>query len=69
MAGNVVYPKDNKKGCKEFDEFGISFKSRPGALPTVVLLDRGSEILFASTIFFFHLKVHHAFFFFLFGLL
>lgn len=44
MAGNVIYPKDNKKGCKEFDEFGISFKSTPGALPTIVLLDRGSNI-------------------------
>ncbi|KAL5167799.1 Vacuolar-sorting receptor 1 [Glycine soja] len=42
MAGNVLYPKDNKKGCKEFDDFGISFKSSPGALPTIVLLDRGS---------------------------
>jgi len=45
MAGNVVYPKDNQKGCKEFDESGISFKSKPGALPTIVLLDRGSMIL------------------------
>lgn len=45
MAGNVLYPKDNKKGCKEFDEYGISFKSKPGALPTIVLLDRGSKIL------------------------
>lgn len=42
MAGNVVYPKDNHKGCKEFDESGISFKSKPGALPTIVLLDRGN---------------------------
>ncbi|OIV91141.1 hypothetical protein TanjilG_30363 [Lupinus angustifolius] len=42
MAGNVVFPKDNQKGCKEFDEFGISFKSKPGALPVIVLLDRGN---------------------------
>ncbi|XP_020237450.1 vacuolar-sorting receptor 1 [Cajanus cajan] len=42
MAGNVVYPKDNKKGCKEFDEYGIFFKSKPGSLPTFVLLDRGN---------------------------
>lgn len=42
MAGNVVFPKDNQKGCKEFDESGISFKSKAGALPTFVLLDRGS---------------------------
>jgi hypothetical protein len=40
MAGNVVYPKDNIKGCKDFDQ---SFKSRPGALPTILLLDRGSK--------------------------
>ena len=39
MAGNVVYPKDNNKGCKDFDD---SFKSKPGALPTILLLDRGS---------------------------
>lgn len=39
MAGTVVYPKDNNKGCKDFDQ---SFKSRPGALPTILLLDRGS---------------------------
>lgn len=45
MAGNVVYPKDNQNGCTEFDEYGISFKSKPGALPTVVLVDRGSKIL------------------------
>ena len=45
MAGNVVYPKDDKKGCKEFEDSGISFKSTPGALPTFVLLDRGSKFL------------------------
>ncbi|CAL0316341.1 unnamed protein product [Lupinus luteus] len=41
MTGNVVFPKDNQRGCKEFSEYGISFKSKPGALPTIVLLDRG----------------------------
>ncbi|GKV26475.1 hypothetical protein SLEP1_g35766 [Rubroshorea leprosula] len=41
MAGAVVYPKDNRKGCMEFDRFGISFQSKPGSLPTFVLLDRG----------------------------
>ncbi|KAI9181655.1 hypothetical protein LWI28_017211 [Acer negundo] len=41
MAGSVVYPKENRKGCKGFDEFGISFHSKPGALPTFVLVDRG----------------------------
>ncbi|KAK7308798.1 hypothetical protein RJT34_05042 [Clitoria ternatea] len=39
MSGNIVFPKDNNKGCKEFDQ---SFKSHPGALPTILLLDRGS---------------------------
>ncbi|KAJ1389075.1 hypothetical protein SESBI_38588 [Sesbania bispinosa] len=38
-------PKDNQKSCKEFDEFVISFKSKPEALPTIVLPDRGSKIL------------------------
>ncbi|KAJ7946157.1 Vacuolar-sorting receptor 1 [Quillaja saponaria] len=41
MAGTVVYPKDNQKGCKGFDEFGISFQKKPGALPTLLLVDRG----------------------------
>ncbi|KAM6578436.1 hypothetical protein CsatB_030273 [Cannabis sativa] len=45
MAGNVLYPKDNQKGCKEFSNFGISFQSKPGALPTFVLLDRGGNLL------------------------
>jgi len=40
MAGTVVYPKDNRKGCKEFSNFSISFQKKPGALPTFVLLDR-----------------------------
>ncbi|XP_074343603.1 vacuolar-sorting receptor 3-like [Apium graveolens] len=41
MAGTVVYPKQNMKGCKSFDDFGISFKSNTGALPYFVLVDRG----------------------------
>ncbi|KAK4491149.1 hypothetical protein RD792_001873 [Penstemon davidsonii] len=41
MAGTVVYPKDNRKGCKSFDDFGISFKAKAGALPNFVLIDRG----------------------------
>ncbi|XAR52921.1 hypothetical protein NMG60_11021256 [Bertholletia excelsa] len=41
MAGTVVYPKENRKGCRGFDEMGISFKSKPGALPRFVLVDRG----------------------------
>ncbi|XAR72961.1 hypothetical protein NMG60_11019778 [Bertholletia excelsa] len=41
MAGKVVYPKENRKGCLGFDGIGISFKSAPGGLPTFVLVDRG----------------------------
>lgn len=43
MAGTVVYPKSNQKGCKEFGDFGISFKPKPGALPNFVLVDRGGD--------------------------
>ncbi|GFZ16900.1 vaculolar sorting receptor 3 [Actinidia rufa] len=41
MAGTVVYPKENRKGCQSFDESGTPFKSKPGALPNFVLVDRG----------------------------
>ncbi|KAL8172275.1 hypothetical protein V2J09_024079 [Rumex salicifolius] len=41
MAGVVVYPKDNRKGCKEFSDSSISFARKPGAMPNFVLLDRG----------------------------
>ncbi|XP_011019003.1 PREDICTED: vacuolar-sorting receptor 1-like [Populus euphratica] len=41
LVGTVVYPKANQKACKGFDEVDISFKSRPGWLPTFVLADRG----------------------------
>lgn len=44
MAGTVVYPKDNRKGCKEFSDFGISFQSKSGALPNIVLVDRGGTL-------------------------
>ncbi|KAK9124750.1 hypothetical protein Sjap_014352 [Stephania japonica] len=39
MIGTVVYPKANQKACKDFSD--VSFKSRPGGLPTFVLADRG----------------------------
>lgn len=45
MAGTVVYPKDNKMGCQEFGDLGISFKAGAGAMPNFVLLDRGSTVL------------------------
>lgn len=44
MAGTVAHPKENRKGCKKFDEFGISFKAKPGTLPTFVLVDRGGNL-------------------------
>lgn len=45
MAGTVVYPKSNQKGCKEFNDFGISLKAKAGAMPNFVLLDRGGKVL------------------------
>ncbi|KAL6013111.1 Vacuolar-sorting receptor 3 [Asimina triloba] len=42
MAGTVVYPKTNRKGCNTFEE---SFKSRIGALPKFVLVDRGAVLV------------------------
>ncbi|KAE8679999.1 Vacuolar-sorting receptor 1 [Hibiscus syriacus] len=41
LAGALVYPKENRKACKSFDEFGISYKSKPGSFPNFVLVDRG----------------------------
>ncbi|KAL0334955.1 UNVERIFIED_CONTAM: Vacuolar-sorting receptor 3 [Sesamum radiatum] len=41
MAGTVVYPRHSRKGCKNFDDSGISFKAKAGALPNFVLVDRG----------------------------
>ncbi|RWR79051.1 vacuolar-sorting receptor 1-like protein isoform X1 [Cinnamomum micranthum f. kanehirae] len=41
MIGTVVYPKANQKACKIFSEFDNSFKSMPGAMPTILLADRG----------------------------
>ncbi|XP_031485205.1 vacuolar-sorting receptor 1-like [Nymphaea colorata] len=41
MVGIVAYPHANQKACKTFDDAGISFKTKPGGLPTFVLIDRG----------------------------
>ncbi|CAN0846922.1 Vacuolar-sorting receptor 1 [Linum grandiflorum] len=41
LLGTVVYPKSNTKGCKSFQDFDLSFKSKPGGLPTFLLIDRG----------------------------
>ncbi|KAL0547596.1 hypothetical protein IC582_017536 [Cucumis melo] len=46
LAGVVVYPKENQKGCKDFSDFHISFQSKPGSLPIFVMVDRG-DCLFA----------------------
>lgn len=46
MAGTVMYPKENQKGCKEFDHFGIKLNSKPGSLPNFVLVDRGGILVF-----------------------
>ncbi|KAB1218805.1 Vacuolar-sorting receptor 1 [Morella rubra] len=40
MVGIVAYPKANQKACKSFDDADISFKSKPGGLPTFLLADR-----------------------------
>lgn len=45
MAGTVVYPKVNRKGCNDFDDSGLPFKAKPGALPTFVLVDRGGNVV------------------------
>ncbi|WOK96717.1 vacuolar-sorting receptor 1 [Canna indica] len=41
MVGIVAYPKANRKGCQSFDQFDISYKSKPGGFPTFLLVDRG----------------------------
>lgn len=44
MVGMLAYPKANRKACKSFDGFDISFKSRPGGFPTFLLVDRGGQL-------------------------
>ncbi|XP_047307238.1 vacuolar-sorting receptor 1-like isoform X1 [Impatiens glandulifera] len=41
MTGTVIYPLSNQKSCKNFDDFSISFKSKPGSQPIFILVDRG----------------------------
>lgn len=48
LPGTVVYPKENRKGCRNFEDFGTSFKSKSGAMPTFVLVDRGGMQLLLS---------------------
>lgn len=58
LVGTVVYPQSNQKACKSFDDFGVSFKSKPGRLPVFVLADRGGNkaLIFCPPFFFFFLK-------------
>ncbi|PKA49793.1 Vacuolar-sorting receptor 3 [Apostasia shenzhenica] len=46
MAGAVVYPKENRRACNEFSP---SFRSKPGALPIFLLVDRG-DCVFAKKV-------------------
>ncbi|KAL7095102.1 hypothetical protein ACP275_10G003500 [Erythranthe tilingii] len=41
MAGSVFYPKSNEKACKNFQDFDIALKTKPGGLPIFLLADRG----------------------------
>lgn len=50
LAGIVVHPKANRKACKSFEEFDVSFKPKSGAFPTFVLVDRGGESLSLSLV-------------------
>lgn len=43
LAGLVVYPESNKDFCHKSAR-ASDFKSDPGRLPNIVLVDRGSEI-------------------------
>jgi hypothetical protein len=51
MVGIVAYPKANQKACKSFDDVDISFKRKPGGLPTFVLADRGGQ-MFKTSVFY-----------------
>jgi hypothetical protein len=43
MVGFIAYPKANKKVCKDFDDFNISYKSKPRAFFNFLLVDRECE--------------------------
>ena len=45
MAGAVVYPKGNSDACEAFNSGRKEhlFRTKPGALPSFLLIDRGSE--------------------------
>lgn len=51
MSGMVMYPNANQVACKDFDS---SFKSRPGGMPTFLLVDRGGKYISSSMILYFH---------------
>lgn len=48
MVGTVIYPKANQKACKNFEDVEISFKSKPGGMPTFVLADRGGKLFYSA---------------------
>jgi len=53
MVGFVAYPKANRKACQSFDDFNISYKAKPRAFTTFLLVDRGGEqnyILLATVV-------------------
>jgi hypothetical protein len=52
MVGTVAYPKANQKACKSFDDVDISFKSKPGGLPTFLLADRGGQLFKKKNVFY-----------------
>lgn len=43
MSGTIIYPQSNQKSCKDFTDFDLSFKSKPGSLPIFLLADRGGQ--------------------------
>lgn len=48
LVGQVIFPKANQKACQSFDDFDLSFKSKPGGLPIFLLADRGGIFTFFS---------------------
>ncbi|KAI3991569.1 hypothetical protein MKX01_040579 [Papaver californicum] len=41
LVGTVLYPKADQKACKDYKDVDLNFKSKPGGLPTFILVDRG----------------------------
>jgi hypothetical protein len=43
LSGKIVYAKENSKGCQDFGSKD-KFRSAPGGLPIVVVVDRGGKL-------------------------